>query len=329
MIRTDGQRVTRLAPSPTGALHLGNARTFLINWALAKQRGWRVLLRVEDLDGPRVKSGADRGAIEDLRWLGLDWDEGPVYQAGDLAPYAEALRVLLGQRLIYPCPASRKEIEAALSAPHREDHEVWYPGIHRPKNDAEWARVAEMAADRGLLSEDAWAWRVVVPDEAVEVVDGFAEAVSVNVQATVGDFVVASKAGLPAYQLAVVVDDARQGVTDVVRGDDLLEATARQRWLYRFLGWEDRVPAYVHVPLVVGEDGRRLAKRHGDTRVAWFRERGMAAERVVGLIAFWCGMTARREAMSAVSVAERFDLGALPRGAVTCTEEDVAWLLDG
>ncbi|MEQ9461696.1 MAG: tRNA glutamyl-Q(34) synthetase GluQRS [Phycisphaeraceae bacterium] len=323
------QRVTRLAPSPTGALHLGNARTFLINWAMARRSGWRVLLRVEDLDGPRVKAGADRGAIEDLRWLGMDWDEGPVYQATDLGPYQAALDRLLAQRLIYPCPASRKEIEASLSAPHRGDHEVWYPGIHRPRSDAEWARVAEMAADRGLLSEDAWAWRVVIPDEEVEVVDGFAESVRVDVQAAVGDFVVASKAGLPAYQLAVVVDDARQGVTDVVRGDDLLEATARQRWLYRFLGWEDRLPDYVHVPLVVGEDGRRLAKRHGDTRVAFFRERGVSAERVIGLVAWWSGFLDEREVMSAEEFAGGFALDRLPRGAVTCTQEDVAWLLDG
>ncbi len=288
-----------------------------------------MLLRVEDLDGPRVKAGADRGAIEDLRWLGMDWDEGPVYQAVDLTAYREALASLVERRLIYPCAATRREIEGALSAPQAGAHELRYPGLSRPASEADWAAVREHAAGRGLLVEGEWAWRLVVPDEVVVVEDGFAERMEVNVQAEVGDFVVATKAGLPAYQLAVVVDDVRQGVTDVVRGDDLLGAAARQRWLYRYLGWEDRVPSYVHVPLVLGEDGRRLAKRHGDTRVAWFREQGVGTERVVGLIAWWSGVTAEREVMDAEAFAGRFELDCLPKGAATCTEEDVAWLLDG
>ena len=300
-------RITRLAPSPTGALHLGNARTFLINWALARQNGWRIVLRIEDLDGPRVKPGAAEQAIDVLGWLGMDWDDGPMYQRGDLAPYREALDVLSRKRLTYPCTCTRKDIAAALSAPH--EHELRYPGTCRdkPPNDGEAAV------------------RVTIPDEAITFDDWFAGPRSINVQQQVGDFVVATKAGLPAYQLAVVVDDARQGVTDIVRGDDLLDSTARQLWLQRFLGAASP-PRYCHLPLVLGPDGRRLAKRHGDTRITTYRERGCTAERVVGLLAHWCGIIDEREEMSANQFLDRFDLDRVPRGSITFIEDDDAWL---
>src|SRR5437763_1399660 len=124
-------RLTRLAPSPTGALHLGNARTFLINWLLARQNGWKVLLRIEDLDGPRTKQAADRQAIEDLQWLGLNWDEGPIYQSSRTSIYAAAIGTLLDGGRAYPCACSRKEVEAAASAPHAEDGATIYPGTCR------------------------------------------------------------------------------------------------------------------------------------------------------------------------------------------------------
>ena len=130
---TDLRRITRLAPSPTGALHLGNARTFLANWALARRRGWRIVLRIEDLDTPRVKVGAADEAIADLRWLGLDWDDGPVFQMHDLSPYEAALEALRRRGLVYPCVCTRRDIEAAQSAPHGDEHELRYPGTCRPK----------------------------------------------------------------------------------------------------------------------------------------------------------------------------------------------------
>ena len=316
--RSEAVEVTRLAPSPTGALHLGNARTFLINWALARQAGWRMVLRVEDLDGPRIKPEASAQAVEVLRWLGMDWDEGPVYQASDLGVYESALERLRSQRLVYACRCTRKEIERAQSAPHEEDGgEVRYPGT---------CRGGTGAGSSGSDGEPT-AWRVKVPEGRI----GFRDTVhgerTYDVQAEVGDFVVATKAGLPAYQLAVVVDDARQGVTQVVRGDDLLGSTARQLWLYRLLGLEP-VPTYTHLPLVVGSDGRRLAKRHGDTRLTTYRQRGVAAERVVGLLAYWSGVVGRREACSAEVFAERFEMGRLSREAVVFTQEDEAWLLN-
>lgn len=314
--------VTRLAPSPTGALHLGNARSFLINWALAKQNGWRVVLRIEDLDGPRIKDQADTLAIDLLGWLGMDWDDGPYYQANDLAPYHAALSRLMEQGLIYPCTCTRKDIQEAQSAPHDDGHELRYPGTCRPTSDN------ERLTDGGeLLKESRQAWRVIVPDEAVHFVDRLHGPQDVDVYGQVGDFIVASKAGLPAYQLAVVIDDARQGVTQVVRGDDLIRSTGRQLLLYRLLGLGP-VPAYTHLPLVLGDDGRRLAKRHGDTRLDHYRELGVPAERIIGLMAYWSSLTAKRVEMAASAFTEGFNLDRLGRDPVTFTKEDEAWLLE-
>lgn len=330
----DRPPTTRLAPSPTGALHLGNALTFLVNWALARKLGWRVILRIEDLDGPRLKPGADQLAIDVLGWLGLDWDGDPVYQSADLSPYREALERLREQGDIYPCDATRKQIEAALSAPNEGDHELRYPGpgkIAQAKRAAEGldapATTAPAPGDVPLLEEDGFAWRLRVPDEAIAFDDTLHGRQSVNVQQHVGDFVVATKQGLPAYQLAVVVDDARQGVTHVVRGDDLLPSTARQVLLYGKLGLGDRRPAYTHLPLVYGEDGRRLAKRHGDTRLSAYRERGVPRERVVGLLAYYVGQTGDPEPMSPAEFTATLDPGRLHTRPICFTDKDDAWLL--
>src|SRR5438477_9482864 len=248
--------VTRLAPSPTGALHLGNARTFLINWLLARQRGWKIVLRIEDLDGPRIKAGADRQAIEDLKWLGIDWDEGPIYQSSRLQKYAAAIDHLVKIGAAYPCVCSRSEVNQAASAPHAEDATSIYPGTCRGR--------FKSLEEAGKISGRAAALRFAVPDRTVEFVDRFKGPQRFDVAGQLGDFVIAKGDGTSAYQLAVVVDDAEMGVTQVVRGDDLLDSTPRQILLYRALGLQDRLPTYTHVPLVIGTDGRRLAKRHGD-----------------------------------------------------------------
>src|SRR3954447_1163354 len=248
--------VTRLAPSPTGALHLGNARTFLINWMLARQNGWKIILRIEDIDGPRVKAGADTQAIEDLRWLGIDWDEGPIYQLPRMPMYRAAIEQLVEMKLAYPCICSRKEVESAASAPHAEDGATIYPGTCRGR----FASIDEAKAASGKEP----AIRFAVPDAVIEWTDLFAGTAAINPAHELGDFVIAKADGTPAYQLAVVVDDAAMGITNIVRGDDLLDSTPRQILLYEALGLSNRTPTYYHLPLVVGTDGRRLAKRHGD-----------------------------------------------------------------
>jgi glutamyl-tRNA synthetase len=309
---------TRLAPSPTGALHLGNARTFLVNWALARQRGWNIILRVEDLDGPRVKPGAAAEAIDILGWLGVDWDEGPYYQREDLSPYRAAIGALAAQGDIYPCQCTRREIEAAsLSAPHGDEHELRYPGTCRPAE--------RLSLDFNKVSGEGVAWRFRAPDGVTTFHDHFAGEYSHDIQATTGDFLVATKEGLPSYQLAVVVDDARHQVDRIIRGDDLLPSTHRQLVLQRALGISTP-PEYYHLPLVVGQDGRRLAKRHGDTRLSHYRERGVPAEKIVGLISEWCGMGSRRE-MSAAQFSREFQLESMPTAAVAFTSADDAWLL--
>ncbi len=315
--------VTRLAPSPTGALHLGNARTFLINWALAKRHGWKVVLRIEDLDGPRVDPQASQQAIDTLGWLGLTWEGQPLYQSHDLAPYREVLARLYGLGAIYPCTCTRKEILNAQSAPHEDEHELRYPGTCRPEPGVDQAPITE-----AVLEDSATAWRVLVPEEPISYDDCLCGRQTFNLQKQVGDFVVASKMGLPAYQLAVVVDDARQGVTQVVRGDDLLGSACRQMFLYRLLGLTP-VPTYTHLPLVLGPDGRRLAKRHGDTRIDTYRQRGIGVRRIIGMLARWSGICDGHEEMTAEEFAARFELDRLGRDPVTFTMEDEAWLLEG
>lgn len=310
---------TRLAPSPTGALHLGNARTFLVNWALARQQGWEIVLRIEDLDGPRVKPAAAVEAIDILGWLGLDWDEGPLYQRHDLAPYRAALDRLAAQGDIYPCRCTRREIEqAALSAPHGDDHELRYPGTCR---NIPLPRRAVV----GTSSGEGLSLRLRVPSGATTFTDQFAGSHTHDIDATTGDFLVATKDGLPSYQLAVVVDDARQQIDRIVRGDDLLGSTHRQLLLQQRLGLAP-TPEYWHLPLVVGSDGRRLAKRHGDSRVSHYRAQGVAPERILGLVAEWCGLGPRCE-LSAGEFLDRFDLTRLSRAPITFASADDAWLL--
>jgi glutamyl-tRNA synthetase len=309
---------TRLAPSPTGALHLGNARTFLVNWALARQRDWDIVLRIEDLDGPRIKQGAAAEAIDVLAWLGLDWDEGPHEQRAELTPYREALASLAAAGEVYPCRCTRREIEAAaLSAPHADEHELRYPGTCRPAEPTPLPAAA--------LDDQGAAWRLRTPKGSAEFDDVFAGRYRHDVQATTGDFLVATKEGLPSYQLAVVVDDARQRIDRIVRGDDLLASTLRQLLLHERLGLAPP-SEYIHLPLVVGPDGRRLAKRHGDSRIAHYRALGVSAGRIIGLLAEWCGLGPRRE-MTASKFAREFQLERMPHERVVFTPADDRWLL--
>ncbi|MGE3167015.1 MAG: glutamate--tRNA ligase family protein [Planctomycetota bacterium] len=309
-------RVSRLAPSPTGALHLGNARTFLVNWALARQRGWRLVMRIEDLDSPRVKDGAERDALDVLAWLGVDYDGTPFVQSQHLDDYWSALVELSRGSSVFRCDLTRREVEAAASAPHLGDHETRYVPELRPTDPAAYQPVSRLAN-----------YRLRVDAAAVTVEDRVAGAVVCDPGQEVGDFLLWTKRGVPSYQLAVVIDDVRQHVTDVVRGVDLLPSAARQTLLYRALGAP--TPTWWHLPLVIGEDGRRLAKRHGDSRVAHYRDLGIAPTRVVGLLAHWCGLSGPLRELDAATFLRSFDIEALPRTPIVFDAAAEAWLLGG
>ncbi|MDP6479161.1 MAG: glutamate--tRNA ligase family protein [Phycisphaerales bacterium] len=308
---------SRLAPSPTGALHLGNARTFAINWALARQQNWSLVLRIEDLDHPRVKPETIDQSRRDLAWLGLNWDEEMPIQSSDTAACRETLRRLGQQGLIFPCNRTRKEVAAAQSAPHGTRGDIRYePSLRPPDAGRTW-----------MDPDPALTWRFLVDGTECLVQDELMGEHRFDLAATVGDFPVWTAKG-PAYQLAVAVDDARQGITDVVRGNDLLPSGARQQVIYAAI--DSTPPRWWHVPLIRGEDGLRLAKRHGDTRVSSFAEAGVPSDRIMGLMALWCGIgdSDMPRPMDASEFATTFDITRLASEDITLTREHLAWLID-
>lgn len=308
--------ITRLAPSPTGALHLGNARTFLLNVLLARRQGWRVLMRIEDLDGPRVKRGAADQMLDELAWLGLTWDGPIVRQSMRADAYRSALDRLIADGWAYPCVCSRKDAATAGGAPHAEDASAVYSGACRGR----FASAAEAQKTHRPV-----AWRVRVPEEPIRFHDQFAGPQEFDLSATCGDFVIFKSDGLAAYQLAVVVDDTTSSIDAVVRGDDLLESAARQIHLRRLLDMPQEV-RYWHLPLVVGPDGRRLAKRHGDTRLSTYRQLGTPPGRILGLLGYWSGLLERRRETSLDELTDRFNLSAVPRHAIIMSPQDDAFL---
>ncbi|MCC7373765.1 MAG: tRNA glutamyl-Q(34) synthetase GluQRS [Verrucomicrobiales bacterium] len=262
----------RLAPSPTGLMHLGHARTFWVAQVRARAAAGMLIMRVEDLDQARCRSEFREAVFEDLRWIGLDWVEGPDVggprgpydQSARMEGYREAFRRLREQGWLFPCRCSRRDIQSALSAPHAGDEEPLYPGTCRNR-----AGITE--------TEERGAWRFRVPEgEAVEFVDGRQGPQRWVAGRDFGDFVVWRHDGVPSYQLACVVDDAAMGVTEVVRGADLLLSTARQILLYRALGWAP--PGFYHCPLVTDDAGVRLAKRHDALSLRRLREMGKTPE---------------------------------------------------
>jgi glutamyl-tRNA synthetase len=255
-----------------------------------------------------VKPGAADLILEDLRWLGLDWDGEPVVQSRRVDRYEQALQRLREKELVYPCTCSRSDIAEAASAPHAGHESPAYPGTcaHRRATDAE------------ELGDQPFAWRFRV-DHSPAFLDGYRGPIHVPAEALGGDFVVWKSAGTPAYQLAVVVDDADMEITEVVRGDDLIPSTPRQLLLYEALGFAP--PQFVHVPLVVGPDGRRLAKRHGDTRLASLRAAGVRPEALAGLLAWSCGWLDRQEKVTVRDLISRFRLESVPPQPCVLTPE--------
>jgi glutamyl-tRNA synthetase len=279
---------------------VGNARTYLMAWLSVRSRSGKIILRIEDIDSPRVKPGAADLIYEDLRWLGLDWDEGPIAQTQRMPQYEDALHRLQAQELVYPCTCTRGDIERAASAPHLEHEGPKYPGTCAGRR----------AVDASALTDRPFAWRFRTDGRTCEFTDRFRGRLQLDSYETDGDFVVWKSACTPAYQLAVVVDDAAMGITEVLRGDDLISSTSRQLVLYQSLGLQP--PQFTHVPLVVGPDGRRLAKRHGDTRLASLRAAGVAPEALTGLLAWSCGWLDRMEPITARELLALFSLKTIP-----------------
>ena len=310
--------VGRFAPSPTGDLHVGSALAALAAWASARSGGGRFLYRVEDLDGPRAVPGSVERQIEDVRWIGLDWDEGPggggphgpYCQSERGAIYEDALRRLAEDGHLFPCRLSRKDLRELASAPHGSSGLPPYPASLRPASlPADWF-------DDETGSDAALRFRVEAGEVAFE--DRVVGRVVEDVRQSVGDFVLKRRDGVYSYQLAVVVDDLAMGVTEVVRGMDLLDSTARQILLARALGGEP--PATAHVPLLVGPDGRKLSKRNEALTVRSLREAGVAPEAFVGWLAAALGQgEARRRTPEDVAAA--FDVGRIrPEPVVVPTD---------
>jgi glutamyl-tRNA synthetase len=296
--------IGRLAPSPTGSLHLGNARSFLLAWLSIRQQNGTIILRIEDIDTPRVKDGSVTSTIDDLRWLGFDWDYGPncqnglvcgvpITQSARLQRYSQVLMQLIRDRRVYRCTCTRSQIaQAAASAPHE-------PGISQLEGPIYpgTCRTLMNAASTGFhfSDSDAAALRWAFQSGEINWTDGVLKQQSANPSRQLGDFVIGRANGLPAYQLAVVVDDHDMGVTEVVRGDDLAVSTYRQVDILNHLAWQ--LPNYYHVPLVLDADGRRMAKRQGDS-LDFFRSQSVPPQVIIGYLAHSLGLLRKSQPIS-------------------------------
>ncbi len=311
---TRGQVVGRFAPTPSGRLHLGNLFCSLLAWLSARSQGGRVVLRIEDLDRERTRREYALQCERDLSFLGLSWDEGgaaggSAYFQGDRgAYYGELLSRLERMGLVYPCFCSRAELHAA-SAPHASDGDYVYAGKCR--------ELTAEAVDR-LSRKKRPALRLRVPEEEVSFTDLHYGLISQDLARDCGDFILRRSDGVFAYQLAVVGDDAAMGVTEVVRGRDLLSSTPRQIYLYRLLGF--RPPRFAHTPLLLAPDGRRLSKRDRDVSLEALTEAGFSPEDIVGRLAFLAGLLDRPQPASAKELIPLFSWDKVPKDDVRLLE---------
>jgi len=309
----------RLAPSPTGYLHLGNARSFLLAWLQVRALGGEIILRIEDVDAARAVQGADRAIVEDLAWLGLDWDnplDGRFYQSQRLDNYTTALSNLHSRGLLYECFCSRRELDSIASAPH---------GVAGPRYPGTCREFGEREREQRRRTKQP-ALRLRIPDPCpVEFNDLVAGFQRTDLARSAGDFILARADGVIGYQLAVVVDDIAHGITHVLRGDDLLESTPRQIHLHRLLG--NTPPHFAHVPLLLGTDGARLAKRHGAVSLAELRAAGADPQRVVGYLASSCGLRDVAEPCAPHELIAGFDLSRIGREPTVWRGEGEEWEL--
>ena len=292
--------VGRFAPSPSGRMHMGNLWSCLLAWLSARSAGGGMVLRLEDLDPDRCRQAYCDQVMRDLEWLGLDWDGAPVYQSKRTELYRQAFQKLEQQGIIYPCFCTRAE-RLAASAPHRSDGIAVYDG-----------RCGRLTAEERekLAHTRRPAWRVRVPGEEVSFTDLLQGSFSENLAQDCGDFILRRSDGVYAYQLAVVVDDADMGVTQVVRGSDLLSSAPRQIWLQDRLGLPH--PEYGHLPLLLAPDGRRLAKRDRDLELGRLQEEFTASE-LVGRLAFAAGLTDRPDPITPQELIPLFSWEKLPK----------------
>lgn len=298
------QVIGRFAPTPSGRMHLGNVFSALMAWLATRSAGGRMILRIEDLDPRAQDRTVARLLMDDLAWLGLNWDEGPYFQSERGNLYAEAIERLDLQGLTYPCFCTRSELHAA-TAPHASDGTYVYQGTCRNLSPEEVARRSKLRPP---------ATRLRVPSESdpagtISFDDTVYGHCSEVLARECGDFLVRRSDGVVAYQLAVVVDDALMGVTQVVRGHDLLGSVPRQMYLQRQLGFT--TPSYAHVPLLIDPDGRRLSKRDHDLDLGVIRDEGCTARQVIGFLASLVGLAEKGEEVSADELVPRFSWGVL------------------
>ena len=307
----------RFAPTPSGFLHLGNVFCSLLAWLYAKAGGGSITLRIEDLDPQRCSREKADALARELEWLGLTWDDG-AYAGGDDERYfqsrrsdiyAEYFARLEAKQLVYPCFCSRGELHAA-EAPHASDGRIIYAGTCRELTQAERAQKAKLRKP---------AWRVRVPNEPIAFTDARYGARRMNLGAECGDFILRRSDGVYAYQLAVVIDDALMGITQVVRGADLLSSTPMQLYLYKLLDLTP--PAFCHIPLLTDADGRRLAKRDGDLEISLLRRRFGSPEPIIGLLAYLAGQLRRPEPIKAAELLPLFDAEKIPRANIVVPRE--------
>ncbi len=292
--------IGRFAPTPSGRLHLGNVLCAMVAYLSARSQGGRFLLRIEDLDIPRCPASLSRAAIDDLTALGFTWDEEPLYQSqrGDI--YRRALQYLTEQGHTYPCFCTRAQLHASI-APNLGDTVVVYPGTCRNLTEEE-------AAERAKTRMPAI--RLRVPEEEITFTDRLYGVQKENLAQDCGDFILQRSDGLYGYQLAVVVDDALSGVTEVVRGRDILSATPRQIYLQRLLGYD--TPAYLHIPLLMDGDGRRLAKRDRDMDMTALLKR-FTPEEILGRLAYAAGLQQEIRPAALEALISLYDPAKLPR----------------
>jgi glutamyl-tRNA synthetase len=303
----------RIAPTPSGRLHIGHAWAFLLAWLSMRSVGGHIVLRIEDIDAQRSKPEFVQGILDDLEWLGLDWDEGPIFQSRRRELYDAALERLNAAGLLYKCYCTRKELRHLAAAPHAGEQDSIYPGLCRNLSQEELETKKGSGRPPSLRLKCSG---------RVQFKDLLAGCCDVEMEEK-GDVALCRSDGVHAYQLAVVVDDAEAGITEVLRGRDLLDSTPWQLYLYQALGYQ--APEFVHVPLLCDADGVRLAKRQESLTLQALRAAGVLPEQLIGFLAFQGGMSASLQKAGAAGLISSFSLEQLPKEDILLQDDPVAF----